>query len=316
MDQFLTYKKANLGPVFNFTACIYIYIYIHMDGAHPISWADLLQKCYFSPSKKTPKIYSHPKVAVNLFFSFLVFLFSSFSLLFFFCLVFPFLLCFYKSQSLKIAHQLRCAACIYIYIYTHTGCSDRTGISKGLTKRNRLGGGRGGKTLPGWGGPETVFLEGVPRPSLSFCGCSFFAYSWKLPACSGAFLLTVDNFSFFTYSWSFFAYSFSFFTYSWSFFAYSGKVLLIRALRDCKQRSLGVSKKAPTLSKKSFPPFLRPPPFSVLCQRGSERPLQGVSSRALRLSTGFFLRAVARCFPLGQKRHLDLSAPKSRIAVR
>ena len=23
-----------------------------------------------------------------------------------------------------------------------------------------------------------------------------FAYSWKLPACSGAFLLTVDNFSF------------------------------------------------------------------------------------------------------------------------
>ena len=27
-------------------------------------------------------------------------------------------------------------------------------------------------------------------------GCSFFAYSWKLPAYSGAFLLTVDNFSF------------------------------------------------------------------------------------------------------------------------
>ena len=45
-------------------------------------------------------------------------------------------------------------------------------------------------------------------------GCSFFAYSWKLPAYSGAFLLTVDNFSIFTYSWSFFAYSFSFFTYS------------------------------------------------------------------------------------------------------
>ena len=70
-----------------------------------------------------------------------------------------------------------------------------------------------------------------------------FSYSWKLPAYSGAFLLTVDNFSFFTYSWSFFAYSFSFFTYSWSLFAYSGKVRLIRAFRDCKQRSLTVSKK-------------------------------------------------------------------------
>ena len=61
-------------------------------------------------------------------------------------------------------------------------------------------------------------------------GCSFFAYSWKIPAYSGAFLLTVDNFSSFTHSWSFFAYSFSFLTYSFSFFAYSGKVLLIRAL--------------------------------------------------------------------------------------
>ena len=30
-----------------------------------------------------------------------------------------------------------------------------------------------------------------------FFGCGFFAYSWKLPAYSGAFLLTVDNFSFF-----------------------------------------------------------------------------------------------------------------------
>ena len=72
-------------------------------------------------------------------------------------------------------------------------------------------------------------------------GCSFFAYNWKLPAYSGAFLLTVDNLSFFTYSWSFLA-------YSWSFLAYSG-----RALRDCKQRSLTVSKKAPTVSNKNFP---------------------------------------------------------------
>ena len=29
MDQFLTYKKANLGPIFNFTAYIYIYMRMH-----------------------------------------------------------------------------------------------------------------------------------------------------------------------------------------------------------------------------------------------------------------------------------------------
>ena len=84
-------------------------------------------------------------------------------------------------------------------------------------------------------------------------GCGFFAHNWKLPAYNGAFLLTVDNFSFFAYSWSFFAYSFSSFTYSWSFFAYNGKVCLIRTFRDCKQRSLTVSKKAPTVSKKASP---------------------------------------------------------------
>ena len=66
-------------------------------------------------------------------------------------------------------------------------------------------------------------------------------------------LLTVDNFSFFTYNWSFFAYSFSFSTYSWSFFAYSGRMRLLMALRDCKQRSSTVSKKAPTVSKKASP---------------------------------------------------------------
>ena len=43
-----------------------------------------------------------------------------------------------------------------------------------------------------------------------------------------------------------------------AFFAYSGKVRLIRALRDCKQRSLTVSKKAPTVSEKASPPFLLP----------------------------------------------------------
>ena len=89
-------------------------------------------------------------------------------------------------------------------------------------------------------------------------GCSFFAYSWKLPAYSGAFLLTIDKLSFFTYNWSFFAYNFSFFAYSWSLFAYNGKVRLIKALRDCKQRSLTVSKKAPTVSRKASPVFFFP----------------------------------------------------------
>ena len=38
-----------------------------------------------------------------------------------------------------------------------------------------------------------------------------------------------------------------------AFLAYRGKVFLIRALRDCKQRSLTVSKKTPTVSKKASP---------------------------------------------------------------
>ena len=85
----------------------------------------------------------------------------------------------------------------------------------------------------------------------------------ELPAYSGAFLLTVDNFSFFTYSWSFFDYNFSFFAYSWRSFAHSGKVRLIRALRDRKQRSLTVSTKAPTVSKKASPLLI--PQVIIVC---------------------------------------------------
>ena len=70
----------------------------------------------------------------------------------------------------------------------------------------------------------------------------------QCPAYSGAFLLTVDNLSFFAYSWS--------------FFAYSGKVCLIRALRDCKQKSPTVSKKASPQKKNSvFGRFCSPPPM-------------------------------------------------------
>ena len=42
-----------------------------------------------------------------------------------------------------------------------------------------------------------------------------------------------------------------FFAHGWSFSAYSGKVCLIRALKDCRQRNLTVSKQAPTVSKKT-----------------------------------------------------------------
>ena len=93
-------------------------------------------------------------------------------------------------------------------------------------------------------------------PPSPFLGCGFFACSWKLPAYSRAFLLSIDNFSFFTYNWSFFAHKFSFFTCSWGFFAYSGKVHLIRAFRDCKQRSLTVSKKLQLEVKKLPPCFM------------------------------------------------------------
>ena len=87
-----------------------------------------------------------------------------------------------------------------------------------------------------------------------FFGCGFFAYNWKLPAYSGAFLLTIDNFSFLLTVGALLLTVLASLQYNWSFFACSGKVRLIRALRDCKQRSLTVSKKAPTVSKK-LPPF-------------------------------------------------------------
>ena len=87
-------------------------------------------------------------------------------------------------------------------------------------------------------------------------GFNFFAYRWKLPAYSGAFLLTIDNFSLLTYNRSFFAYNLSFFAYNCSFLACNGKVRLLRALKDCKQRKLTVSKEAPPASKKRTSPLL------------------------------------------------------------
>ena len=91
------------------------------------------------------------------------------------------------------------------------------------------------------------------RWNVSFLGMRLFCLQLEASCLQWSFLLTVDHFSFFTYSWSSCAYSFSFSTYSWSFFAYSGELRLVRALRDCKQRSLTVSKKAPTVSQKAPP---------------------------------------------------------------
>ena len=81
--------------------------------------------------------------------------------------------------------------------------------------------------------------EGDRRPPT--VGCSFSAYSWKLPACSGAFLLTVASGSCFACSFSFFTCSFRFWAYNFSlfacFFTYRKKVRLMSTYTDCKQRS-------------------------------------------------------------------------------
>ena len=73
--------------------------------------------------------------------------------------------------------------------------------------------------------------------------------------CRGCiFLLTVGSFlAFFSYSWSLFTHNFGFLLTIGAFFAYNGKVPLKSTLRDCKQSSLTVSKKAPTVSKKASP---------------------------------------------------------------
>ena len=84
------------------------------------------------------------------------------------------------------------------------------------------GGGGGEKEGGGYKIPAVSILgfKNVHHPPFPReNGCSFFAYSWKRPAYNGALLLTVDNFSFFAYNWSFFAYSSCFFAYNWSFFA-------------------------------------------------------------------------------------------------
>ena len=92
--------------------------------------------------------------------------------------------------------------------------------------------------------------------------CSFFAYSWMLPAYSWAFLLTVVFWSFFAYScvWELFCLQFELFNLRFelfclqlSFFAYSGKVCLRSTSTDCEQRSSTASKKPRAVNKKASP---------------------------------------------------------------
>ena len=74
-------------------------------GPHLISWADILHFWHCLPSfiVKNAPILQPTNCGCKF-----VFLFSSFSLLLpFSALFFLFFLCFYKSQSLKTAHQLR-----------------------------------------------------------------------------------------------------------------------------------------------------------------------------------------------------------------
>ena len=95
--------------------------------------------------------------------------------------------------------------------------------------------------------------NGLNRYGPSSLDAAFFGHSWKLAAYSGAFLLAVDNFSFLLTVGAFLLQFLVFLLTVGAFFAYSGKVPLIRALRDCKRRSSTVSKNAPTVSKKASP---------------------------------------------------------------
>ena len=102
-------------------------------------------------------------------------------------------------------------------------------------------------------------------------GCGFFGYSWKLLAYNGAFLLTIDNFSFFTCNWSFLLKALVFYL-QFELFAYSGIVHLIRALTwwefrpQIKIFSLPPSPNIPARHPPgpSPPPLLGAPPPSTL----------------------------------------------------
>ena len=71
VDQFLTYKKGNLGPVFNFTAYIYVYIYVCAYGClieHPFLAVQgrKIEPPFLAPSGNTTKIgVSRPRLSIK-----------------------------------------------------------------------------------------------------------------------------------------------------------------------------------------------------------------------------------------------------------
>ena len=102
-----------------------------------------------------------------------------------------------------------------------------------------------------------VVAQEVAEPLPSEEVPAYKTITWSGCASDAAFLFlqleaSCLQWSFFTYSWQF-----QLFCLQLALFDYKGKVHLIRALRDCKQRSLTVSKKAPTLSRKASPPVHR-----------------------------------------------------------
>ena len=79
---------------------------------------------------------------------------------------------------------------------------------------------------------------------------------WKLPAYSGAFLLTVEIFSCFTYSWSFSAYSCSLFCLQLELFYLQWESASTKGLKGTvSKKKLNCKQKTPTVSKQKFPPF-------------------------------------------------------------
>ena len=99
LDQFLTYKTPNLGPIFNFTAHIYIY------GCNLSGWADLGQKTQKSPILQSKMAMKHPHLKGGGFSCFNV---SSSSLsLPASALVFLLSLCFLTFLRQKKAHPIQ-----------------------------------------------------------------------------------------------------------------------------------------------------------------------------------------------------------------
>ena len=82
------------------------------------------------------------------------------------------------------------------------------------------------------------------------CGMQRFSYSWKLPAYSGTFQTYRWKFWHFTWSWSFSLTILVFLLTVWAFCLQWDSVSN-NALRAYKQRSLTVSEKASTVSRKS-----------------------------------------------------------------